>query len=178
MVVALVGFTKEKTWRWPGRSIGVVHGICQLLLALPVVFAALRLLAATWFPFHDRFPRDPIALGLAMVLGAFLGTLLFAAYLALADTQGKFGVNSNELFAGMAITDFKCFLRLHLDHASGDLTVYPIKVERTPAWRFNVSPAGSPLPPEAPWFVPAAEIGYELIEPPIKVSRAPQPVQP
>ena len=178
VILALMVFTKEKTWSWPGRTIGVVHGVLQLLVALPVVFVALRLPAASWSPIDDGWLRDPVALVLAVVLGAFIGTMLFAAYLALADTQGSFGVNSNELFAAMAIADHKCFLRLYLDHVSGDLTIYPIKVERSPTWRFNIAPAGTQLPPEAPWFVPSAKIGYELIEPPITIGHAPQPVPP
>ena len=41
---------------------------------------------------------------------------------------------------------------------SGDLTVYPIKIDHVPSWQFNRASTGQPLAPEAPWFVPEQAI--------------------
>ena len=115
VIAALATFTKEKTWAWPGRLVGVVHGVVQLAVAFGVVLVMVRAVAATWSPLHASFLRDPVGVALAVVAGAVLGTLVFALYLWWADSQGPFGINSNELFAGMAIEDHKCFVRIHLD---------------------------------------------------------------
>ncbi|MDQ3978283.1 MAG: hypothetical protein M3314_01850, partial [Actinomycetota bacterium] len=59
--------------------------------------------------------------------------------------------------------DQKNFLRLHLD-SSGELTVYPIGIDRV-ARRWEFAPDGAP---HEPWLVPA-EDGPKphLIEPPL-----------
>lgn len=176
VVVVLAGFTKEKTWAWPGRLVGVLHAVVQLAVAFGVVLLIVRAVAASWSPVRGSFLRDPVALGLLVVVGGALGTLVFAAYLCFADSQGSFGVNSNELFAGMALDDHKCFVRLHLDHGTGALTVYPVKIDRVPRWRFNEAAGGEPLPLEAPWFVPDRAVDYTLLEPPITISHDPGPV--
>ena len=130
----------------PGRagSIGVVHGVVQLAVAFGVV--ARRGAGRGRHVVRRsmrRFPRDPSpASALVVVPAPSSAPSCSRCTSASPDSQGPFGINSNELFAGMAIEDHKCFLRLHLDHVSGDLTVYPIKVDHVPSWRFNRASGG------------------------------------
>ena len=42
-----------------------------------------------------------------------------------------FDKHRTEAFSSLAIADFKCFLRLHIDKA-GTLRVYPIGIDKTP----------------------------------------------
>ena len=63
--------------------------------------------------------------------------------------------------------DLKHFLRLHID-AGGDLTVYPIGVDRVRRhWELRPDD-----PPGAPWFVPGVSpLEPHLIEPPIRIGQ-------
>lgn len=75
-----------------------------------------------------------------------------------------FGRHDNEAFSALKVEDYKNFLRLHID-ASGDLTIYPIKIERVPrGWK--------PMPDgadEPEFYEPATAINVELIEEPIRI---------
>jgi hypothetical protein len=155
----LVTFTKEKgERRWLGVVVGGVHAILQLVVGLAVIGAWV---AAT--SFIDSAWQNALVLVLAILSGAVIGTLVFAVYLFFADRVSKLGVNGNELFAAMRITDFKCFLRMFLDSSSGELVIYPIKVERVPRWRFR--------PNQSPWYGPEDPVKVQLLEPPITITR-------
>ncbi len=158
IVWGLMGFTTSKV-RWK-RAMGALHGLLHLaLIALTVRLAAMALQNAAGAAFLAGF------IPLVGVGGGLLGSWLMAAYLLLADRVGS---NTNELFSAQRIRDYKNFLRLHLDR-TGAVTVYPIKVERTPRrWRLRQGGAE-----DAPWFEPVdGPLQAQLIEPPVRVEPA------
>ena len=116
----------------------------------------------------------PFGAGLvAGVVGAAVGPLVVGVYLYFAQFLR---VNVNELFSAMAIQDHKCFLRIHIG-TDGDLTVYPIKIERTPTWTFTPPPADGASTVDGDtmrrWFTPSHEPVAELIEEPIPIPKVP-----
>ena len=69
-------------------------------------------LAADWLIFVIVVVATPVLIG-------FLDAEIVALYLLIAS---RFGINSNEVFAGQSLEDHKGFLRLHIDargHADG-----------------------------------------------------------
>ncbi|WP_025272700.1 hypothetical protein [Haloglycomyces albus] len=87
-------------------------------------------------------------------------TWLVGLYLLVAN---RFGVNANELFAGLSIIDSKCFLRMRLD--SRGLTVYPVGVDKVArSWRFNEPDVESPSR-----VVPEKPLKPRLIDAPIVI---------
>lgn len=142
---------------------GSLHCLAHFAAMFYVGWGALEL--AAWL-----IP-DPASVVRALLLGAFIfgggwvaGSIIMGLYLLLS--VNVFGRHSEEAFSSLRIMDFKHFLRLHVDKA-GNLTIFPIKVERVPRrWRdrkaSDVSP--SAVQPEQP-----LEAG--LIEPPIVVRR-------
>jgi hypothetical protein len=156
MAISLATFTQKESAlkRW---TLGGIHA----LLHFVVVVASIRL--AAWVLADLGSPAFWVAFfGVLAVVGGFIGTMLTAAYLYVAD---HFGCNSNELFAAQRIPDWKCFLRLHLDE-QGVLTIYPIGVEKTcRSWRLRTEGER-----HEPWFEPKSpHTPPRLIEPPIVV---------
>lgn len=143
---------------------GVKYRIAGLLHAIPHVALGIAG-AAVWAasPFVDLPPPWGTLLAFVIYLPvvAVLDTWLVAAYLLVA---ARFGVNLNELHAGLAIDDYKCFLRMHIG-PDGTLTIYPIGVDRVGRkWAAATDgPAGSS------WIRPAEPLVTRLIEPPVAV---------
>jgi hypothetical protein len=100
---------------------------------------------------------------LTPLLVGFVDAEVVALYLLVA---GRFGINSNELFAGQAVEDHKGFLRLHIA-TDGTLTVYPIKLDRI-CRRWRPDPDGAPT---EPWLRPMEELRPALIEDPVRIPR-------
>jgi hypothetical protein len=154
---AFAGFSNRPP---PGRA--AVAAVLHVALHALVLLGAVLLNRGLDWPFADQ------AFGAATVafaVGALVGPLVTAGYLLIAQFLG---VNLNELFSAMAIEDFKCFLRIHV-RPDGDLTIYPIKIERTPRWTFTPVPE---RPGATRWYTPTHEPVAELIEPPIPIPRA------
>ncbi|MCA9720033.1 MAG: hypothetical protein KC468_35540, partial [Myxococcales bacterium] len=104
----------------------------------------------------------------ALFIGGWLiGSLIMGAYLFLS--LRVFKTHTTEGFSGLAIEDYKHFLRLVIDD-DGSLTIYPIGIDRVPR-RWSDGPeadAGGPA------FVPAPgdpATAPRLIEPPVRVPR-------
>jgi hypothetical protein len=156
-----IAFTKQAS-RWRGRVVGLVHGLLHLALAVAVILGASWLTAdipGIW--------SLALVVPLVFAVGGLLGAELVAVYLLVAD---RFGLNSNELFAGQGIPDRRNFLRLRLQ-PDGTLTVYPIGLRQVPRrWRVR---DGAPTDDERfePVDTPLAPI---LIEPPIRIPRTPR----
>ncbi|MCT2583178.1 metallophosphoesterase [Actinophytocola gossypii] len=143
---------------------GIVHAAGHLALSTGWAFVV-RWLYQDVVP--DGAAGEWLLLGLLAVvtpvLVGFLDAQVVALYLLVAS---RFGINSNEAFAGQGIEDDKGFLRLHIA-PDGTLTVYPIKLTRICRhWRPN--PDGAPTDP---WLLPEEPLRPELIEPPIRVPR-------
>ena len=144
-----------------GWLLGGVHGLVHLVLAALVVYGAAWLVsrvAADWW-FLGLLPA-------VVVVGGFVATEVFAAYLVVAD---RWRVNSNELFSAQAIADHKNFLRLHV-REDGDLVIYPVGIDRVPrSWKVV-----EPRDDDRPRFAAADRSpSPALIEEPIVVTASP-----
>ena len=141
---------------------GVLHAAAHLALSVGWAFSVRWLYrdvlpdgaAGDWLLFAILLVATPVLLG-------FVDAQLVALYLLIAS---RFGINSNEAFAGQGIEDHKGFLRLHIG-TDGTLTVYPVKLARI-CRRWRPNPAGAPT---EPWLLPEEELRPELIEPPIRI---------
>jgi len=98
--------------------------------------------------------------GVEMVsAGGLVSGTIFGLYLALSCSV--FGINNNDAFSAIRRNSHRHFLRMRI---AGDLTIYPIKLDRIPRrkeWRKNTAPNAHPL------FT--AELTPELIEDPIVI---------
>ncbi len=132
--------------------LGLGHGAAQVGLAWAGARAVEALPWDDFWAFAACFP----AAGL-------VSTWLVGLYLVVAN---RFGVNVNELFAGLSIKDQKCFLRIRI--GPDGATVYPIGLDRVGrAWVADPEGAESDS-----WIKPVEPLRPRLIEPGFKV---PQP---
>jgi len=132
---------------------GLVHSAMQLASIAVVMMAASRLSGGALIGF----------LALVFVFGGVGGTVGMSGYLWVTNMGGFHG---NEGYAPLHHADLKHFLRLHVD-AGGDLTIYPIGIDRVGRnWKLRPDDA-----PSAPWFVPATPLEPHLIEQPIRIRK-------
>jgi hypothetical protein len=164
LVLAGVAFARIDLPR-TGRTnalAGILHAAGHLALSFGWAFGVRWLYrdvlptgaAGDWLLFGILLVATPVVLG-------FVDAQLVALYLLVAS---RFGINSNEAFAGQGIEDHKGFLRLHIAQ-DGTLTVYPIKLARI-CRRWRTNPDGAPT---EPWLLPEEELRPELIEAPIRI---------
>ncbi|WP_434391755.1 metallophosphoesterase [Melittangium boletus] len=115
---------------------------------------------AGWVPLWTKFF---LGCGLTFLGGFLVGPFIMGLYLTVS--VNVFGTHSNEAFISLAIADWKNFLRLRIER-SGQLTVYPVGLERVPR-RWRETDAG----PYAPAYEPddPQATAPVLIEPPIRV---------
>ncbi|MFC4334825.1 metallophosphoesterase [Salininema proteolyticum] len=129
--------------------LGVLHGAAQTALAV----AGASVLEG--FPVGGAWPYVGY-----IPVGGLAATWLVGFYLLVAN---RFGVNANELFAGLSVIDSKCFLRLKLNE--NGLTVHPIGVDRSARkWKWNVPTSSSPSR-----LLPAQPIRARHIEEPVTI---------
>jgi hypothetical protein len=133
--------------------LGLTHSAMQLASIALVMMGASALAGRSLLVF----------LALVAVLGGVGGTVGMSFYLWATNMLGFHG---NEGYAPLHHMDLKHFLRLHVD-ASGDLTIYPVGVDRV-GRRWELRPDD---PPAAPWFAPASPITPHLIERPVRIAR-------
>ena len=131
--------------------LGLAHSAMQLASIAGVMMAASALAGGSLVAF----------LALLFLLGGVGGTVGMSGYLWATNTLGFHG---NEGYAPLHHADLKHFLRLHVD-AGGELTIYPIGVDRV-GRRWELRPDD---PPAAPWFVPTSPLVPHLIERPIRL---------
>ncbi|HEX2133165.1 MAG TPA: metallophosphoesterase [Actinophytocola sp.] len=164
LVLAGVAFARIDLPRAARTNVfaGIVHAVGHLALSTGWAFV-LRWLYRDVLPAGaagDWLLFAIVAVGTPVLVG-FLDAQVVALYLLIAS---RFGINSNEAFAGQGIEDHKGFLRLHIA-PDGTLTVYPVKLARICRhWRPN--PDGAPTDP---WLLPEEDLHPELIEAPIRV---------
>ena len=155
MVLLLAGMVRfahdaSGVTRW---LLGLVHSATQLASIAVVMTAASQWSGGSLVGF----------LVLLFLLGGIGGTVGMSGYLWATNMLGLHG---NEGFAPLHHMDLKHFLRLHVD-AGGDLTIYPIGIDRVGRhWKLRPDDG-----PSAPWFVPASPIEPHLIEQPIRIAR-------
>ena len=140
--------------------LGLVHSALQLASVAAVMMGASRLSSGLGL----RGAWSLVAfLALVGLLGGLGGTVGMSGYLWVTNCLGFHG---NEGYAPLHHMDLKHFLRLHID-TNGDLTVYPVGVDRVGRhWQLRPDD-----PPHAPWFAPASPLEPHLIEAPIRFDR-------
>lgn len=139
---------------------GLVHSSLQLLSVAGVMVAASRLISAAGL---QGAPSLLGFLGLVFLLGGIGGTVGISGYLWATNCLGFHG---NEGYAPLHHMDLKHFLRLHVD-GDGDLTVYPIGIDRV-GRKWELRPDADPCDP---WFAPVGpEPPAHLIERPVRIS--------
>ena len=113
---AFVYFADHKKWsrRLP---IGAAHALAHILTFLIVLFVL-----ASHLP--GSLSTDFWIVVLTAVLCGLINTTILGAYLLVS-------LHWNEAFSSLRIEDYKGFLRLKID-PQGNLTVYPIVIERVP----------------------------------------------
>jgi hypothetical protein len=140
------------------------HHIAALLHAVPHV--ALGFVGASvWSALPIADVPAPwgtlLAFAIYLPIVGVVDAWIVSAYLLIAS---RFGVNVNELHAGLAIDHYKCFLRMHIG-ADGTLTIYPVGLDQVGRqWR-----AAPDAPPHASWIEPQQPLVTHLIEPPVVV---------
>jgi hypothetical protein len=146
----------------PARvAIGLVHSALLFATLAGVMIAASRLSST----FGSGVGSLLAFLGFVAVLGGVGGVLGISAYLWATNCLGFHG---NEAYAPLHYPNYKNFLRLHIDDR-GDLTIYPLGIDRV-GRRWRTSPDAAP---PAPWFAPVGdEPEVHLIEAPITIARA------
>ena len=66
--------------------------------------------------------------GIVFLLGSVAGPMIMGIYLLVS--LNFFGRHHNEAFSSIKIADYKNFLRFKIDETSGDLTIFPVGVQR------------------------------------------------
>ena len=157
---------ESRRFRWIA---GTLHGLGHLKLCFLLGWGATRLTVVAWgLPFASA-PQFLVGGALVFIGGALLGTLLLGLYLLVS--LNIFRQHWTEASSGLAIPDWKNFLRLQID-TTGALTIFPIGFRRVPRrWKAGAaSPTGPRLEPDDPGFT-----GPEFIEAPIRVAGRPRP---
>ena len=160
IIRGMSGFTESKE---PAkRAAGAFHGVLHLALAVAAISVTSAKLE------RGRLKDSRFLAGFVILVGAgggLLGSWLLAAYLFIADRL--LHCNTTELFAAQRNRDYKNFVRIHFDRTGG-VTVYPVKVARTPR-RWKLQKGGAP---NEPWFEPedVRDFTPELIEEPIRIA--------
>jgi len=161
-------------WRW---WIGAAHGVAHVLAAVACAWAASYLTVSViglcpelmadgvrcvggWPHLAGKFL---LSVFLTFLGGFLVGPFVMGFYLWMS--VNVFLAHSNEAFGSLALPDWKNFLRMRIG-PDGELTLYPIGVERVPR-KWKRTHAG----PYAPAFEPDDLDATEpvLIEEPLKL---------
>jgi hypothetical protein len=139
MMAALMFFTDSHS-KWQKYLGGFIHGLAHL--AAIFVLGWLSFFLMLWIfgidtvgyeAFRNNHPTRVNLVWFSCILlvcgigGYFIGSLIMGVYLFIS--LHIFGRHDNEAFSALKIEDYKNFLRMHID-ASGDLTIYPLKIDR------------------------------------------------
>jgi hypothetical protein len=169
IVLALLGFCvftdTHKTWyRFAG---GLSHALAHLGAAIALGWLMSQVAIAAHWRFGGLAHLSATLLAL-FVGGWLIGALIMGVYLLIS--LNLFGRHCTEAFSGLGLQDYKQFVRIAVGR-DGDLTLYPIGIDRVPRrWR-----AVPDAPRDQPRFVPAPADASDprthprLIEPPIVV---------
>jgi hypothetical protein len=123
--------TNSKIYKWVAAVVhGCVHLGATFLLGWFGYYVTLLVLRKPAVEtYGDNLIWFVCVVAVSLVGGYFIGSLIMGMYLFIS--LHIFGRHDNEAFSALKIEDYKHFLRLHIDK-EGDLTIYPIKLERVP----------------------------------------------
>ncbi len=132
LILALIFFTdsNSKIYR---RTAGAIHGLTHL--AAVFVLGWLGYLLSQWinarYGVGGETARSLVWFVSVLAVcgggGYVAGSFIMGLYLFVS--LHFFGRHDNEAFSAMKIEDYKNFVRMHID-TQGDLTIYPIKIEK------------------------------------------------
>jgi hypothetical protein len=161
-VSTLLGFwlftdTHSKRYRLVA---GLLHGISHLAAIFLLGWGALYLTESV-MGIREPLTQTLITVLIVGFLGWWVGPVLMGIYLLIS--LNVFSRHDNEAFSGLAIEDYKQFLRMKID-PDGTLTIFPVGVRRVPRF-WKPRPEGS----SGPVLVPddGRATPPELIEEPI-----------
>jgi hypothetical protein len=163
--------------------VGGIHALLHLALNVVLSWIFVRI-SVTSYHYGSLFwpaDRKPIPSGVAedilaeslrhtlffsaemLIIGSLLAGFLFSVYLVVGDLI--FGLHTNEAFSSQSISDYKNFLRLHVDK-NGRLRVFPIGIDTVcKDWKYKPGATNG-----APFYEPddrAIAESAHLIEDPI-----------
>jgi Calcineurin-like phosphoesterase len=133
MLLALAFFTdtNSKIYKWVG---GILHGLAHLgaifllgWLGYYISLLVTRKDSIDPNDFTDNLTWLVCVTAVSLIGGYFIGAFIMGVYLFVS--LHIFGRHDNEAFSALKIEDYKNFLRLHIDK-NGNLTIYPIKIEK------------------------------------------------
>jgi hypothetical protein len=163
MLAGLVFFTDSKS-RWFRRIGGLMHGLAHLAAVWIAGWAGfllhvwvVRQLGFTDYPTIVNVIWFVCVVAVSLVGGYFVGSMIMGIYLFIS--LHVLGRHDNEAFSALKIEDYKNFLRLHID-TGGNLTIYPLKIERVPRDWNEIKDADG----EISHFTPNGGTSPELIE--------------
>jgi hypothetical protein len=154
--------TRSRTYRFVG---GTVHALAHMA-AVFFLGWGFTVLTVKCLGLAFGSTLQLLAGGALIFAGGWIvGSVILGLYLLIS--LNGFGRHHNEAFSSLKIEDWKHFLRLRID-AHGDLTIFPIGIERVPRkWREATNAASrSRIEPDDSAATPPG-----LIEPPVKVAR-------
>jgi len=147
------------------RIAGPVHAFVHLIAVFIIGWNTSTIMFAGQAIGSYSVWRILVAGGLVFLIGGVVGSVIMGFYLLIS--LNVFSMHHNEAFSAIKIPDFKNFLRLNIAE-NGDLTIYPIGVERiTSKWKPYDSRS-------VPRIVPSQSNTKEkpfLIEKPIKFKK-------
>ena len=152
LMAAGIGFAHpgQGTRGFTHYLLGLLHGALQAGLAWCGALALKDILWSDVWPYLLYLP-----------VAGLVSTWLVGLYMVVAN---RFGVNANELFAGLSISDQKCFLRIRINRDG--VTVFPIGLDRV-GREWECDPEGAETDS---WIKPVEPLRPHLIEPGYSVS--------
>jgi hypothetical protein len=182
VVLVLYAAVESPFWR---MFVAAVHAVAHVMLLAVFVAGAARIChwlawqietGWLWWFRENIFEADLTVAIVGALLAALPGTILVALYLVVMDSFSRTGRNfarhSMELFAAQQRTGYKNFLRIHISHETGAMTIYPICVPRAAKFEFRTGGTG-----DEPFFKPTKPIEWGLIEQPIVIGGKPRTVE-
>lgn len=156
-------------FRWTiGWLHGLVHVAASFVLTGLLYYVLLQAPDSTLLAVLSMAP-------LLFASGWIVGSCLMGLYLTFA--LNICGQHMTAAFSSLRIQDWKNFLRLKLDLTTGQLTIYPIGIDRVPRnHQWTTDPAGQSMSyavPTTPHYHPTVELHGRLIEGPIVLTPAP-----
>ena len=155
--------THSRTYRFVG---GTAHALAHMAAVFFLGWGA-TVLTVKGFGLAFASTTQLLTAGALIFAGGWVaGSVIVGVYLLVS--LNAFGRHHNEAFSSLKVEDWKHFLRLRID-ARGDLTIFPIGIERVARkWRAAANPASrSRIEPDDPRATAPV-----LIEPPIHVRRS------
>lgn len=144
-ILIFIGFlvftdTHSKRYRWIA---GPIHAIAHLAAVFFIGWIVAYCVGGDADLKSRSLPQLAAMGALIFAGGAIAGSFIMGIYLFVS--LNCFGRHHNETFSAIKIPDYKNFLRFRIDETSGDLTIYPIGVERAiKNWKDGDKSKGEP----------------------------------